>query len=142
MAKVFNDGILPVGFWTDEDLSAKQYRCVKAASTADYVKLADGASNPGPLGVLQDDNGASVGQAVAVKLFGFTKAIVAACDTEGNACPVAYGSYLKCGACGYFYKTGCCDIQQARAFGSVSTGSAILNVFFSGNIAACSGAGS
>ena len=142
MAKVFSDGILHVGFWADEDLSAKQYYCVKTASTADYVKTANGASDPGPLGVLQDDNAASVGQEVAVKLFGFTKAVVAACDLAGNTCSVGYNAWLTCGSDGKLYKTGGCALSNARAYGTVTSGSVIMQVFFSGNTAACTGAAS
>ena len=86
MAHTYNDGILPIGFWADQALSSYQYYCVAAASTEEYVKLAGGASNPYPMGITQDNNAASIGQAVAVKVLGYTKAVVDSRDVVGNAC--------------------------------------------------------
>ncbi len=143
MAKTFSDGYLPVSFWADADLSAKQYYCVTAASTVDYVKTAAGGSNPYPLGVLQDDAGDTVGDAVSVKTFGFTKAVVAACDIAGNACAIKFSTVLRCGSSGYLYATGGGDaIAHAQSMDTLTTGSGILNVLFWGAISGCAVAAS
>uniref|UniRef100_A0A6M3XS66 Head decoration protein n=1 Tax=viral metagenome TaxID=1070528 RepID=A0A6M3XS66_9ZZZZ len=130
MAKTFDDGIVPVAFYADEDLSGKLYYAVKPASTANYVKTANGASNPMPIGILQDDNGASVGMAVSVKTMGWTKALVAACDVAGNTCIITFGKFLHAGSDGKLYASGSGLYAQARSGDALTTGSAILNVFW------------
>jgi hypothetical protein len=143
MANLKEDGIFSVTFRANEDLSAKQYYCAAPASTANYVNVADGASNPTPIGVIQDDNADTVGDAVQVKMWGLTKAVVAACDLVGNACVMAFGHFLVAGSDGKLYAAGSgTDISAtARALESVTTEtSAIISVFFmpnsSGSIAA------
>ena len=143
MAWTLQDGAIPVSFWADADLSAKQYYCATAASTDKYVKAATGASNPAPVGVIQDDSADVIGESVGVLVTGFTKAVVAACDVAGNACAVKWGTYLVCGSSGYLYAAaGGNSIANARAFEALSTGCAILNVYFYGNIASCAPAAS
>lgn len=132
MARTYDAGILPVGFWADEALSSYRYYVASAASTAEYVKRCTGASNPYPLGVIQDDNAASIGQEVAVKMFGPTKAVVDARDVVGNACPVVMGTFLTCGSEGKLMVAGASGYCCARSLGALSTGSAIVNVFFFG----------
>jgi hypothetical protein len=135
MAKTFNDGILPVSFYADESLSAYQYHAVKSASTADYVKRADGASNPGPIGVIQDNDAGDVADAVSIKPFGFTKAVVSGCDVNDNACDVKMGTLLTVGAgtyAGRFYVSGSDALACARAHDAISSGCGIINIFFFG----------
>lgn len=130
MAKTFDDGIVPVAFLSDADLSGKQYYAVKPASTAGYVKTADGASNPMPIGILQDDNAASVSMAVRVKTQGWTKALVCACDIAGNACIITFGKFLHAGSDGKLYASGSGALYQARSGDAMSTGSGYLNVYW------------
>ncbi|MHC4592626.1 MAG: hypothetical protein ACYS8L_08035 [Planctomycetota bacterium] len=131
MASVFNDGTIPVSFRTDADLSAKQYYAVRAASTVGYVNTANGASNGGPVGVLQDSDGDTIGDVVGVILEGPTKGVCAACDIAGNACVIKFGTFLRTGSNGQFYARGAAQGQtNARALESLTTGSAILHIYF------------
>jgi len=142
MAHTYNDGILPIGFWADTALSSYKYYVAAAASTVDYVKLAGGASNPMPMGIIQDDNAASIGQEVAVKVFGYSKAVVDARDVVGNACPVVPGILLTCGSESKLMVAGASGICCARSWGAISTGSAIINVFFFGGVTGSTAAAS
>ena len=143
MAKVYQDGIIPISMLADADVSAKQYYCVRTASTDGYAKVANGASNSAPIGILQDDVGDEVGDAVSIKTFGFSLGVVSACDIAGNACVIKFGTYLRTGSNGQLYATGGGDaIATARAFDSMSTGCGILNVFFFGGAAGCAVAAS
>lgn len=142
MARTYDDGILPISFLADADLSAKQYYCVAAASTAGYVKTGTGASNPYPLGIQQDDDADAVSDAVSVKVFGFTKAVVAACAISGAASPVGVTDMLTCGSDGKLYVSGSDALACAKSYEALSTGSGILNVFFFGAAGGCPGAAS
>ena len=57
-------------FIADANLSTCQYRFVTVASTAGYVTGANGASNPTPIGVLQ--NAPALGEIARVRVFGTT----------------------------------------------------------------------
>lgn len=128
MAKTFNDGTIPIAFEADVDLSGKQYFCAMPASTLDRVKLATGASNPVPIGVIQDDNACNVGEVTAIKTGGFTKARVSACNyIDSVACDIDFGNFLQCGPDGILYYATC-GLYNARAFGFLASGSAIMNV--------------
>lgn len=130
MAKTFDDGIKPVTFIAGEDLTAKQYYAVRAGSIVDEVLVATGGSNPAPIGIIQE--GASVGYPVSVKCVGFTLARVSACNYAGTAaCDVDQGHYLAAGEDGLLYYSGG-TAPNARAFGDIVTGSAIINVYFLG----------
>ena len=143
MAAPRQDGILPVSFWADAVLSTYQYYAVTAASTEDYVKRATGASNPVPIGILQDKDGEAVGDGVAVKTFGFTKAVVAACDIAGNGCAIKYGTYLTSGSDAKLYATGGGDAPAcAQAYEAFTSGSRIIEVFFWGAVSGCAVAAS
>ena len=85
MGNYFSDGIVPVPFTADNDMTAYQYLLVMPASIAGNVAIYDneatgGAGSPAPIGVLQNDP--SAGQEASVKCLGFTKAVgrVGACD--------------------------------------------------------------
>ena len=132
---LYDMGIVPVSFYADESLSAYQYYACMPASTAGYVKRATGASNPVPLGVIQDDNAGEVGEAVSVKMFGMTLAIVSGCDVNDQACAIAFGDFLTLGdgESGRFYVAGSDALHCARSMGALSSGSAKLPIFFYGN---------
>lgn len=132
MAKTFDTGDISVTFRADEDLSAKQYYAVKAASSADYVKTADGGSDPGPFGILQTDDGDTVGDALEVRVFGSTKAVVAACTVGGAACDIDFGHYLVAGSDGKLYYSSC-GLYNARSLEFLASGSAYLNVLWLGS---------
>ena len=93
MAKYHDTGIADVSFTADADLTAKQYYFVTVASTAGNVKVADGASNGTPLGVLQ--NSPSAGEAARVRVLGFTKLVV-----ENGTCTLAFGRFGFCASDG------------------------------------------
>lgn len=143
MAKTFSDGILPIGQYADVDMSSYQYHAVTAASTGtDYVGLATGACDPYPLGIQQDDDADAAGLAVSVKTFGFTKAVVHALVEGGaTACDIDAGHRLLSGSDGHLYYSSC-GLANAVAWEALSTGSAILNVFWLGPGGACAYAAS
>lgn len=82
-------GITGTTFIADEDLTAWQYRFVTVASAVNTVKKATGASNPAPLGVLQ--NSPSLGQEAHVVILGPTK-LVGLCT---STCYVTWGKFLS-----------------------------------------------
>lgn len=104
MATYKDMGIADVPFLADADLTLSQYYFVTPASTAGYVKIATGASNPAPIGVLQ--NAPSAGQEARVRLLGLSK--VFALTTSSSS--LTYGRYLSTNASG-----------QAIAVGDLST---------------------
>ena len=133
MANVKDDLIAAVTFRADVALNAKQYYCVAAASTVNYVKVATGGSNPVPIGIVQDDTATSIGMPVEVKCWGFSKAVVAACDClGGNTCAVGFGDFLHAGSDGKLYVSGSGNdtVITARAFETITSGSAIILVYF------------
>jgi hypothetical protein len=146
MAKTFDDGRIPLPFKADVNLSSYQYYCVTlTASAADYVELATAASDPTPIGVLQDNTGTSQGQPVSVVVMGPTKAYVSACDIDGNACPIQPGDALVCGSDGTLFRAGSKGyFYNARAFGAISTACnlEVIPVMFYGGMAACAMAAS
>jgi hypothetical protein len=89
MAHYLEIGISDAPFLADTDLTAKQYLFVIPASTAGYVTVGNGASNPTPIGVLQ--NSPSQGQEARVRVLGFTK--VKAITPSG--CGLAYGRFIS-----------------------------------------------
>jgi len=140
MASIQQDGILPISFLANEDLSAAQYYCVKAASLPGYVRRAVAGCAPYPIGVLQDNNGSNAGDAVSVKMFGITKAWVAACDAaESESCPIQFGDMLVCNASGVLVRAGSFGTHNAMALGAIATGcyAGIIDVFFYGPTGAC-----
>lgn len=127
MSKTYVSGFVET-FIADVDLTAKQYYAVTAASTADKVKTATGASNPGPIGILL--NAPSANMDAEVCTFGFCKAAVSACDYIGSAASdVDAGHALQAGPDGLLYYASC-GLGNAKAHGFISTGSAVINVFF------------
>lgn len=110
-----------MGFdWTfiaDADLSDRIYRFVAAASTAGRVKLATGASNPLPLGVLQ--NNPKAGEPAAVRLGGVTL-------VEANAATsISFGDHLTANSVGQAVKASGSP-AAAIALEGLSSGSGIL----------------
>lgn len=144
MARTFNDGILPISLKADPaaGVNGKQYYVARAASTADYVAVGNGASDPYPLGIIQDDSACNAGEAVPVKCFGWTKAVVAACCLTGPASPITIGDFLTCGSDGKLYAAGASGLSCAKAMEAVASGSAIVNVYFFGGVTGCTAAAS
>lgn len=81
-------------FKADVDLDGVQYYFVRASSTAGNVQVANGASNPTPVGILQ--NAPKAGQEARVRVLGPTK--VFAVTDSSNA--LAYGRYATVNASG------------------------------------------
>ncbi len=97
-----------VSFIADADMTTKQYKFVTVASAVGYVKMSTGASNPVPIGVLQ--NSPSQNQEARVRLFGYTK-------LQGRAnstCLVAWGRGIRSGSDANGEDTGG-DITVANA---------------------------
>src|SRR3990172_3149123 len=84
-----------VSFQADVDLTLVQYYFFAAASTAGNVKVATGASNPVPIGVLQ--NAPSAGQEAQVRVFGMSK-VFAVTDGVAAAQEVTLGRWLDTSA--------------------------------------------
>ena len=90
MAHFIEIGISDAPFLADTDLTSQIYRFVIPASTPGYVTIATGASNPAPLGVLQ--NSPSAGQEARVRVLGFSKIV----GKTPSGCGLAYGRYISC----------------------------------------------
>ncbi len=138
MATARNVGLVSAPFYADVALDDYQYYACYAASTAGYVALATGTSDPYPLGVLQDNNASANGQAVQVGMFGPMVAKAAACDAAGNACPITPGDWLAVSSSGTFIRSGSDALAVARAISGISTACSVGNIeiFFLG-MAAC-----
>ena len=79
-------------FTASGDLGSYQYRFVKAASLAKRVDLANGASNPLPLGVLQNDPDSL--DSAQVRIYGETKV------WYSSSTAINYGAFLMSGSAG------------------------------------------
>lgn len=116
MANYQGVGNIFASFVADDDLTAKQYLLVNAASTRDYVKAGTSGSNPLPIGVLQNDP--SAGQGALVAVLGFAKAkcrVMAACDLR-------MGRYLVGASDGFLEPIAVVgEIAIARYFGPTNT---------------------
>ena len=88
MAK-YQDLVSDLTLKADVDLTAGQYQFVTVASTAGNVKLGTGASNPYPLGVLQ--NSPSAGEAARIRWIGVTQLLAG----TNSTCPIAYGRFIS-----------------------------------------------
>jgi len=105
MGAYFNLGIADAPFIAGEDLSAstRQYRFVMLNSASNQeVFLSTGASNPYPVGVLQ--NSPCQYEEAQVRLLGCTKLLVSASNDQAmagtEASPIYAGNFLTAGACG------------------------------------------
>lgn len=133
MAKYHDMGIADIGFTADTDLTARQYHFVTVASTAGYVKLATGASNPTVLGVLQ--NSPSAGQEARVRVLGFTKLV-----GENGACNLTFGSFGTSGSDGQFETvqlSGCPGIARWMSTTYATAGSIVGEALLMGGFSAC-----
>ncbi len=111
-------------FKANADLSSYQYFCVSCGSVAGEVKLASTASNPGIIGILQDDPTSElVGQ---VCLFGITKAAAYGAANDGTATAIAYGDMLIAGSDGRLHyqatASSICNAIALEALGSGALG--------------------
>jgi hypothetical protein len=107
-------------FKADVSLAAYQYYFVTVASTPGNVKLANGASEPAPVGVLQ--NAPALGEAARVRMFGITQLAV----VTPAGCGLAYGRFISCSTVGQGVPTAC------------ETGGPIMGRWFGANVAAAS----
>lgn len=129
-----------VSFVADVDLTGAQYKWVSPASTANNVQVANAASLPAPLGILQ--NSPSLGQEARVRMAGFSKAWI-----HQGTCTVQWGRYVSVASDGYTEATLVAgSIAFARYVGGASTtanGSLYGEVFiFPAGLSACPGAAS
>lgn len=125
----YNYGIdLP--FSASGDLTNKQYYFVIPSGAAKRVQVATGASNPAPLGVLQNDP--RTGEEATVRVWGVSK-VVADADTA-----IAYGDFLTSGSTGMAVVNTNGSSVAAVALQALSSGTgvyieALLLPFASGN---------
>ena len=94
MASWQDIGLSDMTFVADVDLTLAQYYFVSPASTAGNVGVATGASNPAPLGVLQ--NSPSLGQEARVRPFGPPKLFI----KTGSGSALGFGRYIIVNASG------------------------------------------
>lgn len=139
MATARNIGLVSAPFYADVALDDYQYYCVRAASTANYAALATGASDPHPLGVVQDNNASARGEAVQVVLFGPCVAKVAACDAADSPSPIKVGDYLQVSSSGTLVRSGSEVVANAMALEAITTACRVANieVFWFGPLAPC-----
>lgn len=102
----------------DVDMDDYQYRFVTAASTAGYFKLATGASNPAPLGVLQNDP--DQGEPGLIRAVGVTKVVANAVSA------IAFGDFLTSNASGQAIPVNASGPAHAIALEALASGSAII----------------
>ena len=135
MSNYFGGAAWAVPFLADQDLTAKQWTHVGAASTYGSVASANSGCDPGPIGVLVNDP--SAGQEATVVVFGFVKA---KCRVLAG-CILRQGAWLKAASDGLFETVGATDSTKfARYFGpqeSTTDTSVLGNIFFAANPAAC-----
>lgn len=138
MARHFNDGIVPVSYTADEDLTTWQYKPVQlTASGGNTVEKCISASQPTPIGILQNDP--SAGQEASVKCIGFTKAhcqINSTCYLyPGNLLMVAcdQGGLMPVGV------SGCAVVGRWVDELQTASGSHVGNVLFYGLASDASG---
>ena len=106
MATYHEINLTDAPFIADADLTAKQYYWVYPASTAGNVGVATGASNPTPLGILQ--NSPSAGQEARVRLIGPSKAYA----YVNGTCILTVGNMVVAGSVG--------DTTSVTAYGTVN----------------------
>jgi hypothetical protein len=94
MAYYFDDGIAPVPFVANEDMTNWQFKAVIAASVMPYVAKVSSTCGQLAIGILQNDP--SAGQEARVKTIGFTKAAARA-----NASWLAHGRMLFAASDGF-----------------------------------------
>ena len=117
MGANYNVGIdLP--FSASGDANTWQYNFVTQATTAKRFQICTGASNPFPLGVLQNDpQSENIG---SVRVFGST---LVKMDAAGTA--IGYGDFLACGSTGMaVITTG--SVIQGISLTVVSSGASII----------------
>lgn len=107
-----------LSFRADVDMNNYQYKFVCAASTAGYVKLATGASNPFPIGVIQNDP--RPGEEAVVMITGVSKVAASA--------PVAYGSWISCGSASARGEYAGGSSIQGMALEALASGSGYIRV--------------
>lgn len=133
MANYRDLGIADAPFKAGADLTNKQYYAVAPGSVAGEVIVAVGPSgNPWPWGIVQ--NNPCSGQLAAVRVTGFSKAVV-----EANACSLRYGAWLFCASDGQLEPLATAaesgQISLSPVFaryadsGTISSGSAYAQVF-------------
>ena len=105
-------------FKANGDLSTCQYRFVALGTVEGEVVGATGASNPAPLGVLQ--NAPTASQNAIVRMFGRSQVTVPA-----TACTLTRGYFLSSTGCGGGIYAGASAVFFGRVIsGSVASGAA------------------
>lgn len=121
MANYFDIGISDAPFKADADLTAQQYKLVKASSTVGNVQAFDhitqGSASPLPVGILTNDP--SAGQEASVAVIGFTKA-----KGRVSVCNLVYGGWMMSASDGFLEPASAVDGTAesiARWFGPESS---------------------
>ena len=133
MAKWHDVGTVDIGFTADVDLTAKQYLFVTPASTQGNVKVSTGASNPTPIGILQ--NSPSAGQEARVRVLGFSKVV-----GENGTCNLTVGSFGFAASDGQFetlVAAGCPAMARWMGPTYATAGSIVGEVLLFGGFSAC-----
>ena len=115
----YNYGIdLP--FTASGDMNANQYKFVRGASTAGRIQLANGASGPMPIGVLQNDPRNLEG--AQVRVLGSTKVWFSGSAAVGN------NDFLSSGSGGQAELTSGSRAVQGYSVEDVAAGCAYINM--------------
>lgn len=103
----------------DVDMNSHQWKFVTTASIAGKFKLGTGASNPVPLGVLQDDPRS--GEPGQIRILGTAK--VAASGA------ITYGAHVLCASNGFAMAAGAASAAtQGIALGALASGSGYIEI--------------
>ena len=130
----YTDGVELGTLSASGDQNDNQYKFVKAATTEGMFLLADGASGPAPLGVLQNDpKSGDVGRIKVLSGGGVTQLWVDA------ATAIAFNDYITCGSDGrgVVAETAGSNNHFGIALQAVASGSALIPVLLQpGQVAA------
>lgn len=119
MSSYNNMGIADLPFSASGDMSSNQYKFVKPATTAKRIMLANGASAPFPLGVLQNDP--LSGEPAQVKVLGTTQVWFS------GSVNVTYGDFLCSGSTGAA-EVAALSAVQGIALETITAGSGYIEM--------------
>jgi hypothetical protein len=106
-------------FRADVDFNTHQYKFVCAASTAGYVKVGTGASNPFAFGVVQNDPRPN--EEATVRFGGISKVLAI-----GGG--IGYGGWVQCGSTGAAETATAGSAVAGMALEALATGSGYISV--------------
>lgn len=130
MGATFSGGGIDLSFIAVADLNSYQFHFVAAAASTSgcqqYVNVGSGGSDPGPIGVLQNDP--KISGNAAVRVVGTTQLYVNAAGST-----IHFGRLLTCASDGHGQVadytpvgTGCALVAHAMSLGYTTSDSAVI----------------